>query len=231
MISVCIATYNGEKYIAEQLRSIAVQLGEGDEIVISDDLSQDGTLDIIKNLNLPMVRVVKGPCLRSPIPNFEHALREAKGDYIFLCDQDDVWEPNKVECMMKALKHADCVVSDCWVTDGNLKVKADSFYVLNRTRTGKFYNLFLKNGYLGCCMAMHRRVVERSLPFPKNIPMHDIWIGNVAAFNFKVAFIPDRLIRFRRHDCNNSVTAKKSHYSLMRKMEFRWVVLKELMKR
>ena len=230
MISVCIATYNGEKLIGEQLASILPQLGEEDEVIISDDHSSDGTLDVVRSMNSPIVRIVEGPCTGSLISNFENALKEAKGDYIFLSDQDDKWEPNKVEVMMHALQKSDCVVSDCYVTDGDWKVTSESFYALNRTKTGKFYNLLLKNGYLGCCMAMRRNVVERSLPFPKDIPMHDIWIGNIAAFHFRVAFVPERLIYFRRHDSNASVTARKSTFSLMEKLRFRWVVLKWLLK-
>ena len=230
MISVCLATYNGERMIGEQLASILPQLGEDDEIVISDDNSTDHTLDVVRGLKSPIIRIVKGPCKGSPIPNFEHALKSAKGDYIFLCDQDDKWLPNKVEIMMKALEKSDCVVSDCYVTDDDLKITSDSFYELNKTKKGHLYNLFLKNGYLGCCMAMRRNVVERSLPFPHDIPMHDIWIGNIAAYFFTLSFIPERLIYFRRHDNNASVTAKKSNFSLSQKLQFRISVFLHLLK-
>ena len=231
MISVCIATYNGEKLIGEQLASILPQLGEEDEVIISDDHSSDGTLDVVRSMNSPIVRIVEGPCTGSLISNFENALREAKGDFIFLSDQDDKWVPNKVEVMMKGLQEYDCVVSDCFVTDGQLNITSESFYALNRTKYGRFYNLMLKNGYLGCCMAMRRNVVERSLPFPKDIPMHDIWIGNIAAYCFKVGFLPERLIYFRRHKSNASMTAGKSQFSLWKKMQIRMIILRHLLKR
>ena len=228
MISVCMATYNGEKMIKEQLASILPQLHEGDEVVVSDDHSSDHTLDVVRAMNNPLIRIVEGPHNGSLISNFEHALKVAKGDYLFLCDQDDKWLPNKVEVMMKALKTADCVVSDCYVTDDTLNVTSESFYTLNKTKPGKVYNLLLKNGYLGCCMAMKRKVVEAAMPFPADIPMHDIWLGNVAAFHFSVSFIPERLIYFRRHGSNSSVTARKSTYSFSQKMGFRMAILKGL---
>ena len=98
MISVCIATYNGGKTIHTQLASILSQLGENDEVVISDDHSTDNTLDIIRAFNSPIVRIVEGPVKGSPIPNFENALQHSKGDIIFLADQDDKWVENKVVC-------------------------------------------------------------------------------------------------------------------------------------
>ncbi len=228
MISVCIATYNGASYIQEQLDSILPQLGSGDEVIVSDDASTDGTLALVAAFESPILKVVKGPCKGSPVLNFENALRHASGDIIFLSDQDDRWEERKVARMVEALAEADCVVSDCYVTDGELNVTAASFYELNATRSGRMYNLLRKNGYLGCCMAFRREVLEKSMPFPAGIPMHDIWIGNVAAFWFRTKFIDDRLIRFRRHSRNSSVTARKSPFSCWRKLEFRWLIVRAL---
>lgn len=97
-----MATYNGAVYIKEQLESILSQISPEDEIVISDDGSTDATLDVIKSIGSPCIRIVQGPRMKSPSKNFEHALAQAKGDIIFLCDQDDVWQPNKVAVMSEA---------------------------------------------------------------------------------------------------------------------------------
>ena len=112
MISVCIATYNGERFIERQIISILNQLGSEDEIVIADDGSTDNTLAILKRLNDSRLRVVEGAHRHSPIWNFERALEQAKGEYIFLADQDDVWMPEKVAVTMNYLQKYDCVVSD-----------------------------------------------------------------------------------------------------------------------
>ena len=220
-ISVCIATYNGGKYIKEQLVSILGQIGVDDEVIVSDDGSSDATLSIIKSLDDDRIKLVDGPHLGSPTRNFENALRHAVGDIVFLADQDDVWQENKVAVCMKHLQVCDCVVSDAIVTDVNLRTTHDSFFGLYYTKEGLLYNLLIKNGYLGCCMAFKRKVLGKALPFPDKTPMHDIWIGNVAAFYFKLTFIPDRLIYFRRHDHNSSSTARKSTYGFYDRLMFR----------
>ena len=131
MISVCIATYNGAATISAQLTSIIPQLSPEDEIIISDDRSSDNTIEVIQTLKCPLIRIIQGPAAGSPIPNFENALKAAKGDYIFLSDQDDKWKPQKVQIMMKALEKADCVLSDCSITDSNFNVTHPSKTVIS----------------------------------------------------------------------------------------------------
>ena len=228
MISVCVATYNGEKFIREQIDSILCQLSSDDEIIVSDDGSTDGTIVIINCIGDKRIRIIEGPRKHSPTFNFENALKEAKGDYIFLADQDDVWKTNKVEVCMKWLQKYDCVVSDAEVTDSNLNPLYPSLYAIMQVRQGHIYNTVWKNGYTGFCMAFRRSILEASLPFPKDIPMHDIWIGNVAAYKYNVKFIPDKLILFRRHKETISCNGKGSKYSIWQQMKFRWSIIKNI---
>ena len=228
MISVCIATYNGERFIERQVNSILSQIGVEDEVVVADDGSFDNTLAILRDLNDPRIRIVDGAHRHSPTWNFEKALKEARGEYIFLSDQDDVWMPEKVAVTMRYLQQYDCVVSDNVTVAADDSVISDSFYAVNNTRPGKYYNLLLKNGYLGCCMAFRRNVLDAALPFPADIPMHDIWIGNVAAFKYSVCFIPDKLMHYNRHGDNASTASTPSAYSLRQKLGFRWSVIHNL---
>jgi len=228
MISVCIATYNGERFIERQVTSILSQIGVEDEIIVADDGSVDNTLTILRDLNDPRIRIVDGAHRHSPTWNFEKALKEARGEYIFLSDQDDVWMPEKVAVTMRYLQQYDCVVSDNVTVAADDSVISDSFYAVNNTRPGKYYNLLLKNGYLGCCMAFRRNVLDAALPFPADIPMHDIWIGNVAAFKYSVCFIPDKLMHYNRHGDNASTASAPSAYSLRQKLGFRWSVIHNL---
>lgn len=230
MISICIATYNGARYIAEQLASILKQLSAEDEVVVSDDGSTDGTLDIVRRFNDHRIRIVDGPQRHSPTLNFEWALRNAKGEYIFLADQDDVWLEGKVRRCMEELQMCDCVVSDARVTDSLLNTTSESLFQLMHVRRGRLSNLLWRNGYTGCCMAFKREVLSKALPFPTDIPMHDIWIGNVAAFCGSLHFIDDRLLLFRRHDTATSCNGKGSNYSLWQKLSFRWYTLKNIVK-
>lgn len=228
MISVCIATHDGEKYICQQLQSILCQLNVSDEVIVSDDESTDSTVNIIRSINDTRIKIISGPEKKSATLNFENALRQAKGDYIFLADQDDVWKPDKVAVCMKWLQKYDCVVSDAEVTDSNLKVVHHSLFALLKVRQSRIYNTIWKNGYTGCCMAFSRRVLCAALPFPDNIPMHDIWIGNVAAYKYNVKFINDKLIYFRRHEDATSCNAKGSKFTLWQKIRFRWNTIKNI---
>lgn len=222
MISVCIATLNGARFIRSQLLSILPQIGEEDEVIVSDDGSDDETLDIVRGLNDKRIKIIKGPGLHSPTLNFENAIRAASGDFIFLSDQDDVWKPGKLSVCMKWLERYDCVVSDAEIADSRLNVIEESYFKAHGTRASRLYNLLIKNGYMGCCMAFSRRVAAAALPFPAYVPLHDIWIGNVAAYFFSVRFIGDRLVTFRSHGGNSSFTAHmKSGYSLSRRLAFR----------
>lgn len=234
MISVCIATYNGSRYILEQLTWILKQLQEDDEVIVSDDGSTDNTLDIVRNINDRRIKIVEktvdNPRNSSLANNFENALSHAKGDYIFLSDQDDVWMPNKIAVMMKNLETYHCVVSDATVTDSELNTTYESFYKMMKVKSGRLYNLLWHNGYTGCCMAFRRDVLDRAMPFPDNIPMHDIWIGNVAAFFFDVHFIADKLIYFRRHKNATSCNGRGSKYSIRKQFIFRWQIVKDIMK-
>ena len=228
MISVCIATYNGERFIREQIDSILRQLSSDDEIIVSDDGSTDDTISIINSIDDKRIRIIEGPRKHSPTLNFERAMKEAKGDYIFLADQDDVWKPNKVEVCIKWLQNYDCVVSDAEVTDSNLNPLYPSLYTIMQVRQGRIYNTVWKNGYTGCCMAFRHEVLNASLPFPKDIPMHDIWIGNVAAYKYNVKFISEKLVLFRRHEDTISCNGKGSKYSIWQKIKFRWSIIKNI---
>lgn len=171
-ISVCIATYNGEKYLKKQLDSILNQLKKEDEVIISDDTSTDATVEIIKAYNDRRIILIENQKFRSPIYNFENALKHASGDIIFLADQDDIWIDNKVCTVKKYLKSYDLVISDAEIIDTNDETLYRSFYALNNSRKGFIKNI-IKNSYLGCCMAFNRKILESALPFPKNVPMHD----------------------------------------------------------
>ena len=228
MISICIATYNGEQFIREQIDSILGQLSFDDEIIVSDDGSTDRTIAIINGIGDRRIRIIEGPKKHSPTLNFENALKEAKGEYIFLADQDDVWKPDKVEVCMKWLQRYDCVVSDAVVTDINLKPIYPSLYDIIHVKEGRLYNTVWKNGYTGCCMAFRRNVLETSLPFPKDIPMYDIWIGNVAAYKYNVIFIYDKLLLFRRHSEAASCNTTGSKFSFWQQLRFRFSVIKNI---
>ncbi len=219
-VSVCIATYNGAHFIGEQVQSVLKQLSAEDEIVISDDGSTDRTLQIIEEFRDSRIKIFRNQHRGGPIYNFERAMQKAANQYIFLADQDDIWMEDKIEICKAYLQDYDVVVSDCKVVDNQLEVIHPSFFQLRKSGAGLWKNFF-QNSYLGCCMAFDRKILEKALPFPKKLPMHDIWLGLVSELFFNPIFIPDKLILFRRHHLNTTITAQKSPYSLYNKFIFR----------
>ncbi len=219
-ISVCIASYNGEKYIQAQIESILSQLGKEDELIISDDSSTDRTVEIIESLQDGRIRLYKNQTFHSHVYNFEYALKQAQGDFIFLADQDDIWMPNKLHVMLPLLQKYDMVLSDAIMTDEKLKEIHPSFFAFHHSRQGLLHNLY-KNSYLGCCMGFNRHVLNHALPFPKGIHMHDWWIGLIAEIYAEVYFCKERLVRYRRHQEALTPTDNISLNPLYKKIAFR----------
>jgi len=229
MISVCMATYNGELFIKRQLDSILSQLSISDEVIISDDSSTDSTLSVIKEYADSRIRLFESHKFASPIRNFEFALNQSKGDYIFLSDQDDEWYPGKIQRYMETFRSGcDLVISNCRVVDQSETILHPSFFELNRSGPGFWHNI-IKNSYLGCCMAISKRLLHICLPFPSGIPMHDWWIGLIGELTGTVAFIEEPLMNYRRHGRNASLASQKSTISLTRRLLWRFSIAWDLL--
>lgn len=227
-VSVCMATHNGERFLRPQLDSILTQLGKEDELVISDDDSTDGISAILASYNDSRMRILPPQQFEGPARNFEYALRHCTNELIFLADQDDVWHPQKIEIMSAAMQYTDLAVCDCRLTDQELKTIFPSFFKINKSRPGLLKNIF-RNSYMGCCMAFRRLVLEKALPFPDAIPLHDLWIGLIAERHFRIAFLPEILVDHRRHQNNYSTTGGSSRYSFKKKLEMRFHLAKKLL--
>ena len=212
-LSICMATYNGEKFLKAQIDSILSQLDINDELIISDDGSTDNTIAIIEGYSDERITLLKNIAKHGFINNFENALKHASGDYIFLCDQDDVWKQNKIKIMIEALQKADLVVHDADIVDKDLNKTGKTYYSTMHNSSNFLMNLY-KTRFLGCCMAFNHNVLLKTLPFPEGIDGHDYWIGMYALLHFKVKFISDILILYRRHGVNASSSSEKSHKSL-----------------
>ncbi len=218
-ISVALAAYKGEQYIAEQLDSIISQLGKNDEIIVCDDYPQGDTCTIVQNYanQDKRIRYIEGEG-KGVVRNFENALNACSGDVIFLCDQDDVWQPDKVSSVMAEIENgADIVLHDAAVTDGNLNITEPSFFAIRNSNVDYKSNL-IKNTFVGCCMAFTRQVMLDTLPFPKDLPMHDWWIALAAIKKgYKAVLLEKPLILWRRHGGN--VTGGKT--GLVQKIKWR----------
>lgn len=229
-VSVCLASYNGEHYIEEQIQSVLAQLAPSDELIVSDDASSDQTVDIIKRMGDTRIRLLQNAKSLGIVQNFARALKAAQNEVIFLCDQDDVWLPNKVDRMLVALTNGIMVVSDCQVVDAQLAPLHASFFALRGSRPGIAQNLW-RNAYLGCCIAFKRTLLSRALPVPSKVPMHDMWLGLVAQTMGTVVFLPEVLSLYRRHGNAASDGARVSRSSRWQQLAWRWRLASALMLR
>jgi glycosyltransferase involved in cell wall biosynthesis len=228
MISVCLASYNGEKFIAEQIQSILSQLTNSDELVISDDSSTDSTIDIIKSFSDPRIKLLihnKRPKnilhkYEYTTANFSNAINNCSGDYIFLSDQDDIWLPNKISTFKYYFNFSDIIMSNCSYIDEYNNIILDSRFD-NISLNTRFFSNILFNKYQGSCMAFKRVVLSMVSPIPQSVP-HDMWIGVLGSLYFKTSLCYSSTLLYRRH--SNTVTSQlneKSNSTLFVKIYFR----------
>ena len=231
MVSVCLASYNGEKFILEQINSILIQLQDKDELIISDDSSTDNTIAIINSIQDPRIKLLANNKFRDPIQNFQHALKFANGKFIFLSDQDDVWIEGKYVQLLQLLNKYNLVISDSKIVDENLDVLHPSFFKYFNSGKGIVKNM-MKSCYYGSCMAFRRNVLEAALPFPDTKEIgHDLWIGLVAEMIGAVYFYPKPLLLYRRHDTAfTPVNVGKSTRTTYQMLHGRVIMLKEVVK-
>lgn len=229
-ISVAMAACNGEKYIMEQLESILNQLAREDEVCISVDPSIDDSYRMVVKFSErePRIKVSKG-LGQGVQKNVEQALKMCTGDVIFLADQDDVWIEDKV------LRVSECfsdekvllVLHDVVVMNENLtQVQLESFFSYKKCKPGILKNV-VRNSYMGCAMAFRKELLKYILPFPKNIPMHDQWIGLAAERKGKVVFLPECLLKYRRHGDN---ATHMRHSTVLNMLKWRIQILTALMR-
>lgn len=228
-----MATYQGMPFIRQQLESILVQLAPEDEIIVSDNGSTDGTMEYLTAAAGADSRIHVFSWMDSKgiSPNFQNALYQCRGDLIFLCDQDDIWLRNKIDTLSGLF--ADCprllaVQSDAELIDSSDRTIAPSFFAVRKCGSGVCKNIW-KNTWQGCNMAFRREILELALPFPRSIPMHDMWIGILSELSGDVRFIPDILARYRRH-AENSSAMKRSGWSsvLIWRLHLVWAILRKM---
>ncbi len=236
MVSVCMATYNGEQYIKQQIESILSQLKEEDELVISDDGSTDKTINIIDSFHDNRIVVLSHE--KKTIKygfdytthNFENAIVHSSGDVIFLADQDDVWLPNKYKKMTEALQNCDIAISDCKIVDSSLSVIEESKFD-KYPPSSRILPSIIGNTNIGCCFAFRRQVLNKVLPFPDYGVAQDWWISALGNLYFKLEYIREPLMLYRRHNSTVSATAGHSCYSIKDKIAIRLLFIYNIMKR
>jgi glycosyltransferase involved in cell wall biosynthesis len=230
-ISVCIATYNGERFLNDQMSTILPQLSATDEVIIVDDASTDGTVNVIQGFDDGRILLIRHESNQGVVKSFERALCSATGDIIFLSDQDDLWSPDKVSEFLRAFKEqpdSAIVISDATIINEHGAIVVRSACARRRFRPGLIANLFHAR-FVGCRMAFRSTLVPKVLPFPNHLRIvHDIWIGTANwALGGKSWYIDKPLTFYRLH--GNNLTAG-ARLPLKVKLQLRMDLLRGLTK-
>ena len=216
-ISVCMASYNGAKYIKRQLQSIITQLGPDDQVVIVDDGSKDDTVQIVKSFLDPRIQLHSNSKNIGVVKTFERALHLAKGDLILLSDQDDLWYDNKIAVVMNIFltQEVDLILHDAVIVNGS-HIISNSLHESVTSSTGLVKNI-VSNTYTGCCMAFKKEILNKILPIPTRRGIfHDSWIGIMSKYyGYKVELINIPLIEWNRHGQNVSTTTRRKIINIL----------------
>jgi len=243
-VDICLATYNGGLWINDFLTSLNAQSYEHWRLIVSDDDSQDNTIELIKQhfINMPkkLVIVNRKKIQGGVICNFQDALGASEAQYIYLADQDDVWLPDKLSISLSLMKKIETdsqtpsiIYSDLEVVDEQLKIINTSwwdFISVNPNWTMSFNKILSRNIVPGCSMMLNRSLLEMVLPFPKKVVMHDWWFLLVCLVFGKVGMCNDKLVRYRRHGGAHTYFKKEGIISvLLRQFKGKQLVREEYM--
>ncbi|MCT7584007.1 glycosyltransferase family 2 protein [Aliarcobacter butzleri] len=221
-ISILLSTYNGKKYIKEQLDSIFNQTYKNIEIIVRDDGSSDNTIEILKSYNIePIDTKVNLGAMGSFEELLKYALQNSNSDYFMFCDQDDVWDTKKVEKTLAKMEEMEkefgniplLVHTDLEVVNERLNTINSSFMEFQKIDHSKksFNNLLMQNIITGCTMMINRKLAQKCLPIPDGAIMHDWWIGLVASKFGEIGYLDEVTIKYRQH-ASNTIGAKGFSY-------------------
>lgn len=218
MVEILLATYNGEKYLNEQLNSLKNQTYKNWRIIARDDGSSDKTLQILENFkkNNPnkMEIYLNSGRSHGPMNNFCELMKLSKENYVAFCDQDDVWIPTKLEKTMKLMKKLErnfgllpiLVHTDLMIVDKNLKIMFKSMIrtqKLNYSSRKSIKQLIVQNCVTGCTMMANRNLIRICGTIPKGAIMHDWWLAIVACAFGKLEFLDESTVYYRQHEANS----------------------------
>ncbi len=213
MIQILLATYNGARFLRQQMDSLLAQQDVELEILVHDDGSTDGTTAILAEYQDARIRVLNGEKIGSAMGNFIFLMEQADAPYLMFCDQDDIWLPDKAARTLCAMREAEAdgkpilVFSDLCVVDEAGETIAQSFFEMQKldARRLTLHEIAVQNIVTGCTVMINRALKELFLPSPQML-MHDWWLAMVAAAFGRIVCADNRIL-YRKHG-SNQVGAK-----------------------
>ncbi len=233
LVSVILSTYNGARFLAEQIDSILHQTYRPLELIISDDASTDETPQVLKQYeNNPVVQVYYQRENTGLTKNFAFGAGHAKGDLIAFADQDDIWLPNKIERLVAARGGSHLVYSNSLLVDETGKSMNKKLSDLKKMYSGDdSRGYILYSCVWGHGMLITRQLLEKSLPMPEDVH-HDIWITYQAFLNGGIKYLDEVLTHYRQHRASTSqtlprrdkISTRQSRYENFKK-KLAWIKL------
>jgi glycosyltransferase involved in cell wall biosynthesis len=226
-ILILLSTYNGEKYLQEQLDSLFAQTYKEFEIIARDDGSCDNSLEILKACDVTILDSKENLGAKGSFGALlEFAVEKSSSDYFMFCDQDDVWESDKIEKSLLAMQEMEkayldtplLVHTDLKVVDEKLLELHNSFweYEYIMPQYNSLNRLLMQNTITGCTMMINRKLATLSLPIPEESIMHDWWLGLVASKFGAIKYVKESTLQYRQHG-GNTIGAKGFSYSTILK--------------
>ncbi len=219
-VSIAMATYNGEKFIEEQIESLLNQTYVNIEIIICDDCSTDNTFQILQDYAKKdsRIKLFKNKRNLGYVKNFEKAISLCNGDYIALSDQDDIWLEKKIEILLKNIGNYDLIHSDAYLINENEKIlnKSYSNFSKKQLNPKDIIELAFTPMVTGCTCMFTKDLKEKVLPFCNKIHIHDLWISLIAFKNNGIKYHGESLIKYRQHDNNQIGALKKEKKSFLK---------------
>ena len=225
-LSIALCTFNGEQYLTELLDSICKQRLLPHELVVSDDRSSDSTLSILQDFQsrAPFIaRILVNKKRQGVIHNFETALSACSGEYIALCDQDDVWKSDKLEKLVTIIRQMEMekghgpyfAHTDVDLVDSHLNNMGVSFLEhqgLMPENKYQYRTLVVQNYIPGCSTLFTRDLLELALPIPEAAVMHDWWLALIASIAGEIRYDPSGTVLYRQHEEN--LLGSESRFSM-----------------
>ena len=222
-VSVCLAAYNGSRFITPQIASILAQLGRDDELVVVDDASHDDTCAVVEGLNDGRIKLYRNPQNLGVNDSFARAMSLASGDIIFLSDQDDIWVEGRAAAMLAPFgdTKVNVVAANYTLIDANGEptegyAATDLRAEDDVRRIGNVARIFRGNmNYYGCAMALRADFRRMILPYPPGLECHDIWIGLIANLQGSIRHLAQSTLLHRVHGQNASIIKRNMRDKLM----------------